>query len=330
MQLECGAPFSDPGVLASDNVDGDITARVVIGGDIVRSNTPGIYGISYAVADAAGNTASTSRIVVVQDTAPPAIRLLGALRITIRCGDIYDEPGAIAEDACEGEIPVEIVNELDPDARRVRRALPGRGPIRKHRRGHPRRRRSRRRPQITLGDSEVLLECGALRRASRPGHRPLRGRSRYCIVSNVDVNTIGEYTVTYITSDAAGRTATAERIVSVQNLSRPHHFGLRIRLPRLRTFYRDPAYLPWTAAAIPCSSPAPPPTSQTPISPENTPSPTPPKTPPETWPSLRAPSAFGGRDAPARDPCAPSRASPSSPPPAISSSRPASQTSILR
>ncbi|WP_345278251.1 immunoglobulin-like domain-containing protein, partial [Litoribaculum gwangyangense] len=46
------------GATASDNKDGDITANIVIGGDIVNTNIPGSYIITYNVSDAAGNAAT--------------------------------------------------------------------------------------------------------------------------------------------------------------------------------------------------------------------------------------------------------------------------------
>lgn len=53
-----GGTFVDPGATAIDNIDGDISANIVIGGDIVDSNTAvGNYIITYDVSDAAGNAA---------------------------------------------------------------------------------------------------------------------------------------------------------------------------------------------------------------------------------------------------------------------------------
>ncbi len=54
-----GSTFTDPGVTATDNVDGDITANVVKGGTFVNTNTVGTFTITYDVTDAAGNAATT-------------------------------------------------------------------------------------------------------------------------------------------------------------------------------------------------------------------------------------------------------------------------------
>ncbi|NIA14185.1 MAG: DUF5011 domain-containing protein [Nitrospiraceae bacterium] len=52
-----GQPYVDAGATASDDVDGDITADIVVGGDAVDENTVGPYTITYNVSDAAGNPA---------------------------------------------------------------------------------------------------------------------------------------------------------------------------------------------------------------------------------------------------------------------------------
>lgn len=69
LSLTQGSAFSDPGATASDNVDGNITARIVKTGS-VNTAVVGKYTLSYNVSDAAGNAATTvTRTVTV--TAPP-------------------------------------------------------------------------------------------------------------------------------------------------------------------------------------------------------------------------------------------------------------------
>ncbi|HHP7242788.1 MAG TPA: immunoglobulin-like domain-containing protein, partial [Cyclobacteriaceae bacterium] len=66
IDLIIGDMFTDPGATASDNVDGDITSSIVVGGDDVDISTVGTYLITYDVSDAAGNAATqVSRTVVV-------------------------------------------------------------------------------------------------------------------------------------------------------------------------------------------------------------------------------------------------------------------------
>jgi len=55
--LPLGTAYSDPGFSATDNTDGNISADVQVGGDVVDVNTLGAYTITYNVSDAAGNAA---------------------------------------------------------------------------------------------------------------------------------------------------------------------------------------------------------------------------------------------------------------------------------
>lgn len=59
-------PYTDAGASASDTTDGDLTAHIVVTGS-VNTNAVGTYTLTYTVADAAGNAAtSVSRTVIVQ------------------------------------------------------------------------------------------------------------------------------------------------------------------------------------------------------------------------------------------------------------------------
>jgi len=58
--------YTDPGATASDNVDGDITANIVVGGDTVNTAVANTYVVTYDVSDAAGNPATqVTRTVIV-------------------------------------------------------------------------------------------------------------------------------------------------------------------------------------------------------------------------------------------------------------------------
>ncbi len=66
-----GDTFTDPGAQANDNVDGDLTGSITVGGDTVDTNTIGTYIITYNVSDAAGNAAAqVTRTVNVEAPAP--------------------------------------------------------------------------------------------------------------------------------------------------------------------------------------------------------------------------------------------------------------------
>jgi hypothetical protein len=57
--------FADPGVIAMDNYDGDISGRVTRSGT-VRTWWRGTYRLVYAVRDVSGNGASVTRTVIVK------------------------------------------------------------------------------------------------------------------------------------------------------------------------------------------------------------------------------------------------------------------------
>ncbi|MGI6434174.1 MAG: fibronectin type III domain-containing protein [Syntrophomonadaceae bacterium] len=109
MNLTVGDTFTEPGYTATDDVDGDITDNVAVGGDRVDTNIVGTYTITYNVIDAAGNAApEVSRMVNVTagelDTTAPVITLLGDTVIDLTVGDTFIEPGYTATDDVDGDI----------------------------------------------------------------------------------------------------------------------------------------------------------------------------------------------------------------------------------
>jgi hypothetical protein len=67
--IQLGAIYTDAGATATDNVDGDITDRIVVDNP-VDTATAGTYTVTYRVEDQAGNSASATRTVTVQATVP--------------------------------------------------------------------------------------------------------------------------------------------------------------------------------------------------------------------------------------------------------------------
>ena len=88
--------FNDPGVLAIDDVEGDITSKVTSSNNINSSNY-GSYIVSYSITDRANNTSTIERIVEVVDKAPPSITLNGLNPMDIELGTVYLEPGATSD-----------------------------------------------------------------------------------------------------------------------------------------------------------------------------------------------------------------------------------------
>ena len=107
-----GDPYTDPGATATDDVDGDLTANiVVVGVDAVDVNTAATYTITYNVSDAAGNAATerTRTVIVAADIVAPVITLTGSATVNIMVGDTFTDPGATATDDVDGDITANIV-----------------------------------------------------------------------------------------------------------------------------------------------------------------------------------------------------------------------------
>ena len=66
LKIDQGTTYVDAGASATDNVDGDLTAKIVVTGE-VNASAAGTYTLTYNVSDAAGNAAqSVSRTVEVE------------------------------------------------------------------------------------------------------------------------------------------------------------------------------------------------------------------------------------------------------------------------
>ena len=86
--LECGGAYADAGATATDNKDGNITARIVVENNV---DTPkvGTYQVIYRVTDAAGNAATATRTVKVVYKFDGFLAPVGGADAT---GGTYDKP----------------------------------------------------------------------------------------------------------------------------------------------------------------------------------------------------------------------------------------------
>lgn len=103
-----GAAFTDPGFVALDDVDGDLTASVVVEGIIDTS----IYDkqfLTYTVTDSSGNTTQLLRHVIIQELTPPVLTLAGDDCLFIKLGEAYTEAGYSAIDNADGDISNQVV-----------------------------------------------------------------------------------------------------------------------------------------------------------------------------------------------------------------------------
>lgn len=106
-----GGTYNDAGATAMDVVDGTLTP--IMSGTVDTSRV-GNYSLNYDVSDSAGNEAATvTRTVNVTDQAAPVIALQGNASEFILVNTNYVEAGAIATDAAEGEVSVEIGGTVD-------------------------------------------------------------------------------------------------------------------------------------------------------------------------------------------------------------------------
>jgi uncharacterized lipoprotein NlpE involved in copper resistance len=106
--IEVFNPYVDPGFVATDNEDGNITVSVVVT-SVVNTNVLGVYLVTYTVTDRAGNVTVVTRTVRVVDTTKPVITLIGDSEIFLTAGTAYAENGATAVDNYDGNITSRIV-----------------------------------------------------------------------------------------------------------------------------------------------------------------------------------------------------------------------------
>ncbi|MCL1982008.1 MAG: DUF5011 domain-containing protein [Clostridiales bacterium] len=237
MEIRQGEAFIEPGYTATDNIDGDITGKVVVSG-AVNVNVPGHYTLEYSVSDAAGNKAAATRAVnvVLVDNTPPVLTLKGSSEMEIRQGEAFIEPGYTAIDNVDGDITSKVdvtglVNSNVPSryileysvsdtagntstaTRSVNVAVVAEEP------------KYLLPPTITLSGS-MDVQIFTSEDYTEPGYSAvdclgasLTGAVR--VTDNIDHYTEGLYTVDYVVEDAGGNTARATRTVIVADREVP-------------------------------------------------------------------------------------------------------------
>ena len=124
MTIECGSEFTDPGALATDDIDGNISVN---SSNDVNVTEVGTYEVIYTATDSSGNTSSETRTVVVQDTTPPVIWYcdVGDFNcnwfelytvIELGCENYNPEPVIGYDETCGGAVelaPVITGDEID-------------------------------------------------------------------------------------------------------------------------------------------------------------------------------------------------------------------------
>ena len=102
-----GQVYVEEGFTATDDYDGDLTARVVRTDDGEK--------VTYRVTDSSGNTAEVVRVIVYNDPVAPELNLEGKETMTLELGKTFQEPGFTANDNCDGDITtlVEVTGTVD-------------------------------------------------------------------------------------------------------------------------------------------------------------------------------------------------------------------------
>ena len=203
---------------AEDDIDGNITAEIVIDASEVNTSKIGHYEVTYNVSDAAENRAiEVRRDVNVTDATPPTITLSGDATVDVEVGYSYSDAGATANDNIDGNITATIVTVNPVDTNTVgvytvtynvtdsagNHAVEVTRTVNVTSDTTP--------PTITLsGDATVNVEVGdSYSDAGATANDTIDGDITATIVTvnPVDTNTVGVYTVTYNVTDSAGNHA---------------------------------------------------------------------------------------------------------------------------
>ena len=213
--VELGATWTDAGATA----DGGET--VTTSGS-VDTSTVGTYTITYSATDASGNTGSETRTVTVVDTTAPVVTVTGDTSVTVELGSTYSDAGATATDL-SGDVTVVSSGTVDTDtlgeyvitytstdasgntgtATRTVTVVDTTAPV------------------ISVTSGTDTVELGATWTDAGATATDLSGDVTVVSSGTVDTDTLGEYVITYTSTDASGNTGTATRTVTVVDTTAP-------------------------------------------------------------------------------------------------------------
>lgn len=160
LTLQCGVSYVDPGATAVDSCAGNLT--VSVNSAQVNTQEPGTYTVYYSATDPSGNTGTAQRTVIVQDTLPPVITLVGSNPLIVQCGSAFTDPGATAVDQCDGAVQVQrsgSVNTAVPGDYQITYTAVDSGG-RSAQATRTVRVVDTLPPTITLNQSQMVIECG--------------------------------------------------------------------------------------------------------------------------------------------------------------------------
>ncbi|MDH5394132.1 MAG: DUF5011 domain-containing protein [Gammaproteobacteria bacterium] len=224
VSLNQGDAYSDAGATATDNID--FYVPVVTSGS-VDTNTAGTYTLTYTATDAAGNTATATRSVILNDTTPPVITLNDAATITVTIGDTYVEPGATAVDNLDGSVLVVISGSVNTNTAGTYSltytATDAAGNTSSTTRAVTVTLTDSTAPVISLNGAATitLAQGGSYVEAGATAIDNIDGAVSVTITGSVNTSTAGTYIISYSATDAAGNTATRSRTVTVSDTTAP-------------------------------------------------------------------------------------------------------------
>ena len=102
-----GQSYAEEGYRAEDNYDGDLTDRVRV--------SEGGGTVTYSVADSSGNLTIVQRQIRYHDPFAPVLVLSGEGTVKITEGGKFKDPGATANDNCDGNITdrIQVTGSVD-------------------------------------------------------------------------------------------------------------------------------------------------------------------------------------------------------------------------
>lgn len=106
LQHQATVPYVDAGAIAWDTLDGNLTSSIIASVYVnVFAAAGAVFNLTYRVQDAAGNWAvAVTRRVVIIDTIPPVLTLIGGSPILWQAGAPYVDPGYSAIDTLNGDL----------------------------------------------------------------------------------------------------------------------------------------------------------------------------------------------------------------------------------
>eukprot|EP00043_Microstomoeca_roanoka_P011643 m.109940 g.109940 ORF g.109940 m.109940 type:complete len:1268 (+) comp15256_c0_seq2:79-3882(+) len=121
VQQEAATFFSYPRVSASDTFDETVTAASVQLSEIpsrvdTNSSDGTQFILEYSAQDASNNTAIVKYTILMRDTTPPVVQLLGPTHILHVVGTLFGDPGASAIDSLDGQLEVQVSGNVNVSA----------------------------------------------------------------------------------------------------------------------------------------------------------------------------------------------------------------------